>query len=250
MNPTHPSQISGLFESNRRRRFLIDHAIEGHAGTAIADDLRNPCVAQITVGQVTVFGGPCDLPASRRMIEGLARTIATPETEQWQDLLLEVHGGKIERRTRVNFSSERLDRRHLENLKKNHTKEFRVERIDEVFARLLDNEVGGGFFGKFRSIEQFLEIGVGFCGVVDDRVVCGAVSGVTCKRGIGIQIQTHPDHLRRSFGTSVGATLILHCLENGMEPNWSAATAISSNMAEKLGYVKSSSYDELIVLDD
>jgi len=248
VNPKGMSLIARLFEGHKRRRYVIDHAIEGNSGTAVVDDERNPRVAQLTVGQVTLFGGNPNLPVTRRMVESLPRTIATPETRKWHDLICGIHGAKIQKRSRVEFASEGLNPSHLQELKMNSTRGFRIERIDMDLVRRLDKEIGGGFFGKFRSPEQFLEIGIGFCGIIENRVVCGALSGVTCKRGISIQIQTHSDFLRRGFATSVGAALILHCLENGIEPHWSAATPISASLAEKFGYVQSDSYEELLLL--
>ena len=84
-------------------------------------------------------------------------------------------------------------------------------------------------------------------GMAGGRVVSGATSAVTCRRGISIQVNTHPDYLRRGYATAVGATLILECLERGIEPSWNAANQISAHLAEKLGYVDPETYEELVV---
>jgi len=39
-----------------------------------------------------------------------------------------------------------------------------------------------------------------------------------CKAGIEVQILTEWDFRRKGLATVVGATLVVHCLEHGIEP--------------------------------
>ena len=248
MNPERMSRVSSLFKGHKRRRFVIDHVIEGNSGTVAVDDEKNPGVAQLTLGQLTLFGGDPRLLAAREMVQNLPSTIVVPETDEWHELICEVHGAQLQKWERLEFTSERLEADRLRELSKHLRDGFQIERIDMDLAGRLAGDFGGALFGKFRSLKQFLEIGVGFCGILKGQVVCGASSAVTCRRGISIQINTHSDFLRRGFATSVGATLVLHCLEHSIEPNWSAATPISARLAEKLGYVQNDSHEELLLL--
>lgn len=44
------------------------------------------------------------------------------------------------------------------------------------------------------------------------------------------------------MGTVVGAALVLHCLQRGIEPKWLAANSVSERLALKLGYTKGETY--------
>lgn len=47
------------------------------------------------------------------------------------------------------------------------------------------------------------------------------------------------------LATAVGATLIVHCLEHGIEPHWDTSNPVSENLAKKLGYIPDTNYEWL-----
>ena len=239
--------VAELFGGHRRRRHLIDHAIENRIGSAVVDEVRAPHVAALRVGQVTLLGGDPSAGAAREIVKELSQTIATPETQSWNDLICEVHADKVKRRQRTEFTSAKLDTASLEVLANSSGDGVRIERLDVGLSERLAAEVGDGFFGKFRSIIHFTQIGFGHCAIVDDHIACGATAAVVCHRGIGVQIETHPEFRRMGLATSVGATLILECLDRSVDPHWSAATPISARLALKLGYTEDDVFDELII---
>lgn len=197
--------VSDLFAEHRRRRHLIDHGIENEVGTAFVDSPSHPAVAVLTVGRVTLFGGDPEHPSAKGIVASLSGAICTPEDDTWSKLIREVHGSRIESWRRVEFDSGNLDPTKIEEITNRPVDGLRIERVDEELAVRLAHDVGGGFFGKFRSLEQFLDIGFGYCGIVDESVVSGATTGVVCERGIGIQVETHSEYQRMGIGTSCGS---------------------------------------------
>jgi RimJ/RimL family protein N-acetyltransferase len=64
-----------------------------------------------------------------------------------------------------------------------------------------------------------------------------------CKGAIDIEIETSADFQGKGLGTTVGAKLVLYCLENNIEPKWLAANPGSEKFALKIGYTKIGTYD-------
>ena len=125
---------------------------------------------------------------------------------------------------------------------------YELERVDAARATQWASEAGNeGAFESFRSIDDFLERGVGFCLVRDARIVSVALSTARSLRAIDIEIVTVPDHRRRGLATVVGARLIAQCLELGIEPCWLAASPASERLARRLGYVGGDRYETMVL---
>ena len=74
--------------------------------------------------------------------------------------------------------------------------------------------------------------------------------GASCPKigeGIHIGIETHPDFRNKGLATAIAAKLLVHCIERGVYPHWSASSenAASIHLAEKLGYVHDTVYETL-----
>lgn len=78
-------------------------------------------------------------------------------------------------------------------------------------------------------------------------MVCGATSAFVCEGAIEIQINTVKAYRGLGLATAVGATLLVHCLEHGIEPHWDAGAPDSERVAAKLGYVPDSAYEWLVL---
>ena len=66
-------------------------------------------------------------------------------------------------------------------------------------------------------------------------------------QAIDIEIETVPGFREQGLGTAVGAKLVSHCLERGIEPRWLAANAASERLALRLGYVRGETYETFAV---
>jgi predicted GNAT family acetyltransferase len=95
---------------------------------------------------------------------------------------------------------------------------------------------------SFASPEQFVERGSGFCLLTGDQIVSAATTFAICSRGIEIQISTREKHQRKGLATVVAAHLLLHSLQQGLDPNWDAANQASARLAQRLGYTPRGTY--------
>ena len=102
-------------------------------------------------------------------------------------------------------------------------------------------------FGNFESLEDFIGRGFGYCILDEDEVVCLATTFLICDKGIEIQIDTRKSHRGKGLATVAAAQLMIHSMENNLDPNWDAANEVSAGLAKKLGYSPQGRYSIVFV---
>ncbi len=169
-----------------------------------------------------------------------------PISEAWRALIFQVHGQHLKQTQGITFSPESLNRKHLLYLQKRIPSDCHIQRVDISLANQLRNE-GLSSFPGFSSLADFAERGIGFCATIEGRIISHAVSLMQCREGIHIGIETDPGFRNKGFATAVAAKLLVHCVERGVYPHWSASSenAASIHLAEKLGYVRDDVYETL-----
>jgi GNAT superfamily N-acetyltransferase len=223
-------------------------------GDAFADNCEDPEAAVLLLNrlQLYVSGGDANHPAAREFFKNLPEfSMHIFESEGWVQLLKEIYPSRLTRTTRYAFSSENLNVEHLNSLAGNLPEGYRAESIDQHLAKQLAEEISEfteDHMGNFDSPEDFLTRGFGFCILAGEMIVCAASTFVVCEKGIEIQINTRPEHRRKGLATAAAARLILHSLQNGLDPNWDAASPNSASLAEKLGYTPQGTYDLWLVM--
>lgn len=246
IDPDKRSLLIPLFANYLPQRIFVNSVLEGHSGIALADSKTNPRVAQLTHPGWAILGGDVTHPIAQKLVQQLSEMWVIPTSEVWRELIFQVHGHHLKQMQGITFSSESLNLRHLQNLQKRILLDCHIEQVDIPLATRLKNE-GLSSFPGFSSSADFAERGIGFCATIEGRIVSHAVSLMQCREGIHIGIETHPDFRNKGFATAVGATLLVHCLEQGIYPHWSASceNAPSIHLAEKLGYVRDEAYEAL-----
>jgi GNAT superfamily N-acetyltransferase len=250
IEPRKRKRLAGFF-ANHRPSFIIDCVLEGHLGTTIADDEKEPTVVQLAFADVVVLAGDSGHPVALELVKRLPENkIILPSPPGWSDLLAQVHGNGLKKLRRFAFSGKVLDLDHLRPLAGNLPEGYRIERIDIELARRIYADpsiISEDHVRNFNSPECFVERGIGFCALRRDRIVCGASSYAFCDKGIEVQVNTHPDFRGRGLATAVSAALLTYCLDHGIEPHWDTGNEISLRLAEKLGYVQTNSYEVLLL---
>ncbi len=149
----------------------------------------------------------------------------------------------------TDFSSVSLDRIHLARLIGALPPVFELKRIDKTLAERLPDDMENEYFCEnFHSIDDFLERGIGYCVLHQGKITSAATSMAQSQRAIDIEIETSAGFRRQGLGTVVGAKLVAHCLERGIEPCWLAANPESERLALKLGYVRGEKYETLAIV--
>lgn len=225
--------------------------LQGHMGNAWVNDLENPTVAQITVGIFTFYAGDPNAKETEELLRNIPeRILVIVNSDQWKKRLETFHERKIDRFLRYKFkrNAEVFNRSKLQSFITALPKGYELRKIDEHIANnpTLHN-VSEDFTSQFRSIDDYVNRGIGYSILYNGEVVCGASSYSIYNDGIEIEVATDLDHRRKGLATVVCATLILDCLEKGRYPNWDAANSTSVKLAEKLGYVFDKAYDTYFV---
>lgn len=252
IQPENRGSLASLFVSHRPS-FLIDTVLEGHLGSAVADDEHTPRVAQLAYADIIVFGGDSSHPVALELVKGLPVDKGIlPAPGEWRDLLFRVHGENLIPIERYLFSGQELDLSHLRLLEKGIPEGYHIRRIDLVLARVIDADsslISEDHVRNFDTPEDFVERGIGFCVLRGDRIVSGASSYAICDSGIEVQVNTHPDFRRKGLATAVSAALLVHCLEKGIEAHWDAGNPVSAELAKKLGYIPKGKYEMLVRIE-
>ena len=107
--------------------------------------------------------------------------------------------------------------------------------------------VAKDFVSNWRSPDAFLERGIGYGVWRGDTCVAGCSSYTMANNKLEVEIDTAPEHRRKGLARAVAATLILHCLDNGIEPCWDAHNPESAALAGQLGFIDPQEYTVHIV---
>jgi GNAT superfamily N-acetyltransferase len=247
--PHRRDRLAPLF-TDHRSSFLIDAVLQGHQGTAVADDENKPRVARLILADVVIFGGDAARSLARKLVEEMPpRKAIWPAPGGWHKLLFAIHGERLIRMKRHTLSDAELDVEHLRALAKEIPEGFRIERMGIELARQIvadSSLISQDHVTQFESPEDFVERGIGYAVLAGERIVSGVSSYAVCDRGIEIQVNTHPDFRGRGLATAVSARLLVHCLEAGLEAHWDAGNAISVKLASRLGYISQGTYEMLV----
>lgn len=242
--------------SNYKWNYLAEAILDGHHGEVRVDDIKQPNVSVLALPPLPLFfvGGDPSHPAARRFLKTLpprSMLIFADQDEVWGNLCSELHGIKSFKANRYAFTSENLDIETLRSLRDKLPEGFALKQIDLPLARQIaadkKNPLTEDHILTFDSAADFLKKGFGYVIMEGDKIVSIASTFVVCDSGIEIQINTDKKYEGRGLGTAVGAALIVHSLENGLDPNWDAATPTSAHLAKKFGYTEQGEYPMYVI---
>lgn len=225
----------------------VEAGISADFGEALVDSAERPTVACIHL-DFFLFAGNHASPAAREMVARISPPAAiVAPGEDWERLLREVWGERIQPHQRVAFEAPaEWDRARLSEQVRSLAPGFRIIRIDastvEAFRALDDALVY-----NFPSNEVFLRDGAGFGIVHEGQFVAGCSSFTLGGGKLEFEIETHRDFRERDLATAVGARMILYCLDSGLVPCWDAHNPPSAGLATKLGFVKPLAYRSFYV---
>jgi GNAT superfamily N-acetyltransferase len=244
IGPLHPMErtrheyLRPLFaDFDTRVHGLVEAVFSGDFGDAWADDPANPTVALAHIDFWLVAGDAAS-PAAPAALRSVPRgTIVTDGSPAWDALARATLAGRVHERTRTAFAAP-PEASHRESLVEQAASLPDGLEIRRIVAANLDSflAVAREFAENWRTAEDFLERGVGFGVFSGERCVAGCSSFTLANGKLEIEIDTEPDYRRRGLARAVAATLILHCLDRGIEPCWDAHNPPSAQLALQLGF--------------
>ena len=230
---------------------MIWSYLGGHMGSAIVDDVEQPKMGQIVLGDFVFLAGDVTNEAAIELLENLPlEKFIITENRAWKDQIEKIYKEDVIKIVRYAFKKDLrfLRCNHLRNLIQSLSEEYDLKRMEGSLLRNTSlHELSKDFTGQFESLEDFEKRGRGYCILHKGKVVCGASSYSIYSGGLEIEVDTHPNYMRRGLATVATAALMLECLEEGLYPNYDAAHLASVGVAQKLGYQLERAYDTYMI---
>lgn len=245
----HSERLRPLFEGfGHRLHGLVEAVCTPDFGTAWVDDIDHPRVAVANCDFWFVVGDP-HAPAAADALRLFEKGTVVSARRHWDDLARDRLRSRVTTRTRTGFTTPALpawDRAHLQSLASSVPDGYEVRRVTgpDIPSYV---EVAKEFVSNFRSVDDYLEHGLGFGVWQGERCVAGCSSFTLANNKLEVEIDTDPGHRRKGLARAVAATLILHCIEAGIEPCWDAHNPESAALAEQLGFTDPMEYDVMVV---
>jgi RimJ/RimL family protein N-acetyltransferase len=252
IDPKSHTEVSRFFQGYAWN-YVPDAILEGTMGEVYVDDEDRPQIVVLAVPnlELNIISGDAKKPAVRKFLEELpAPKILILACGGLEESLREMHPGRLIYLERYAFTSEKLDVQYLNDLKSELADGYRLRKIDLEIALQLaaeDSEFAAEHMLNFDSPQDFIHRGFGYCILREDEIVSVATTFAICKKGIEIQINTRKEYQGRGLATVVAAQLVIHSLENNLDPNWDAANKPSVGLAKKLGYTPAGTYSMIVL---
>ena len=238
--PANLERIRPLFANLPGLHGCLHAALEGHMGKAFADDPEQPLIALVDLDFYLLGGDATSAVAEQaiRRFDLPASIIADPS---WEPLLRRVWGEWLLTRTRVAFRPGDWDRARLRSFGDALQDRMHVRRVTSKDARAFE-ELAESLVYNFKSLDDFVQRGVGIGIEHEGRFVSGCSSFAISSHSLEFEIQTHPDYRRRGLARATAAAMIEHCIQHGFEPCWDAHNSTSAALATSIGFVDPTPY--------
>jgi len=232
-------QLEILRPMFRQIRFYMGRSVlDGMMGQAYADDENHPEFAMLLVRHYCYLSGTISGCQLRQLVEqyGLQNRCIVPSDAIAPVLKEEFPELNVSQRYSMRKDTV-FDRTKLAAMAKNAREGIVFLPIDGALARRIRYE-------RFLTVtDDYENLGVGFCCMVEGKIVGVASSNIIYRGGIEVTIRVSDEYQRMGIATTLAAKLILTCLDRGLFVSWDAANPMSVGLAEKLGYVQEKPYD-------
>ncbi len=235
-----PSKAAPLFADWEDADAGITACLDNMMGKIYADNTQRPKSAMAVIGDFAYFAGEPNIELVHTRPDRWL--VVVPQNKAWEELI-ENNFPAFKRIRYATRKDTKFDRIKLEAMVNALPEGYAFRRIDgELYDLCLKDENFEESVSAFGSKEKYLELGLGFAVMKDDRIVAAASSYTRYKKGIDIEIDVVKEERHKGLGSAVAAKLILKCLNEGLYPAWDAANRMSIRLAEKLGYEFSREY--------
>lgn len=134
-----------------------------------------------------------------------------------------------------------FDKNKYKNYENDLPEGYIIKRIDkDIINNDLENLIVNDILGDFWiSVDNFLDKGIGFCVLKENKIISNCFSGYVSGEFHDIVIRTYgEENERKGFATSVSRAFIDCCILNNITPCWSTdeENISSQKIAEKCGF--------------
>ncbi|MDH5402600.1 MAG: GNAT family N-acetyltransferase [Candidatus Heimdallarchaeota archaeon] len=236
------SKHSHLFKSSGPEGALLENAFSHDfiSQTLYVDDLNHSSIALLKLPIVFLLVGNPESPSLNSLLEIIPNKsgFTFPHTDNWLSQMKKYRPMLSVKWSSNYMSHQSLKIDHIQELSKTIPKDYNVKRVTENNINELPEEICSHIPRNFGSFENFLKYGIGFCIMEGDKPINLASSLLPYTNKLEVYIVTVKDekYRKKGFATIACAKLLEFCLNEGIEPYWSAMNEASLKLATKLGY--------------
>lgn len=244
------SLISSFFPHSHST--LVTSCLTNCMGEIYVDCVDHPLSVQLSIGDFIFFSGIVNKQLLSTIETSLHKkeVIVVPQNQAWVDAItlkykkeMKIHMRYATKKEANNFNLERLTH-YISTL----SDAYKIRAIDkELYAQIIHSNWAADLCNNYISSTDFIDHGLGYVILKNNKIVAGASSYSYYPQGIEIQIDTIKEERRQGLALICGAQLILACLKRGLYPNWDAHTKESLTLAQKLGYTLEKEYSVYII---
>ncbi len=250
LTPTQHARLRPMFASFATRLHgSVEAIFSGEFGRAWADDADAPTVALAHIDFWFIAGDARTRAADEALGQVPRRGTIVTGGGSWDERVRSTLGDDMHERARTGMAAPtptEWNGDRLQAMASAIPDGFEIRRVTpadvHAFAAFEKDLVA-----NFGTIERYLENGIGFGAWFNGQCVAGCSSFTLAGGKLEIEIDTHRDFRRRGLARAVAATMILHCLDEGIEPCWDAHNLESSALALQLGFVDPQPYTVFVV---
>ena len=235
----HQSDLDNIRNLFEEIRFYMGRSVlDNKMGEAYVDNLEDPKFAYLLVRSYCFISGEIADEDLKELVEHNFRGYFIVPCDKIKFQLLTLLEEKLEKLQRHSFKKNpvfdiELLERYIDSLDNKYT----LKKIDKYLEQRIKKE-------NFMLItDNYDEDGIGVCCMHGDKIIGAASSNIVYKDGIEVKIEVDKNYRQQGIATSMGAALILACLDVNRKISWDARTSISLKLAQKLGFEYHSSYD-------
>ncbi|MHA1211190.1 MAG: GNAT family N-acetyltransferase [Candidatus Heimdallarchaeota archaeon] len=242
-------ELEQLLAKHEHLQIMIRSILKEKNADIYVDNLEKPSIALVCFKVIEIITGDHNHPLALELLTCLSENkMLLFQDEDWHKFA-EQHM-VLSPFPRTKFSSEKLSiEKANELLEKELPKGYSLHKIDLATLQTLNPRLLPVILPFYKSFEDFIERGIGYCVKKDNFVVSLGISGFPIyDNEFEFQVLTDPKprNRRKGLATACCAATIKESLERGITPHWDADHEISAKLALKLGFSKPENYSAYI----
>jgi RimJ/RimL family protein N-acetyltransferase len=238
-------RVASLFEAYTYDLARLESYLADDRTRAFADDCSAPTVAMLVPAVDISFLAGCPDPSRiRPLVEHVAAVpglsdplVFSVPTPQWDSVINTEFGNAVSPNPTISFTFANPQGLAIRDWRQRVPAGCEIRRMDHDLADRAQ-EVAPEFPGLWPDPGVFLQRGIGFCLLQNNRILSIAYSMLAPGKLLEVAVATARDMRGRGYSPLTAAPLIEHCLDINVEPVWSCFgwNHASQSVARKLGF--------------
>ena len=216
---------------------FIESVLTNCNGRLFGNNIISPSFLCAKIGIYCIVVGCFSEEIAKDVVEIFGnRCWIISNSKEWLDFSIKYYGTDSELKERFSLTFKSLGANIYQDNVNVLPKGYVIKKMDMDLANKIKNDWCKRLYGAFETVEDFCNRGVCFCIMKGNKIVSGISSHSITPNGFELQIMTHENFRRIGLAKIATSKFILYCLENNKIPYVEAATEISKNFAQKLGF--------------